>query len=70
MEALVVQQTDQEIFGMQIRTHVKSGKPLGDKVADFTHATRLDKLSDAYEHITGRSCGCDERRQVLNRLFP
>ena len=70
MGTLVVQQTDQEILGMRIRAHVKAGKPLGDRVADFTHVTGLDKLSDAYEHITGRSCGCDERRQVLNRLIP
>ena len=55
---------------MQVRTHVEAGKPLGNRVADFTHVTGLDKLSDAYEHITGRSCGCDESRQLLNRLFP
>jgi hypothetical protein len=70
MNTLVVQQTDQEIFGMQIRTHIKSGKPLGDKVADLTHATGLNQLADAYERITGRSCGCEERRHLLNRLFP
>ena len=55
---------------MQVRTHVKAGKPLGDRVADLTHFTVLNKLSDAYEHIMGRSCGRDERRQLLNRLFP
>jgi hypothetical protein len=38
--------------------------------ADFTHLTGLDKLADAYDHITSRNCGCDERRQWLNRLFP
>ena len=55
---------------MQGRTHVKAGKPLGDRVADFTHITGLNNLSDAYEHITGRSRGCDESRQLLNRLLP
>jgi hypothetical protein len=55
---------------MNVRTGIKSGKPLGDAVADFTDATGIAGLAHAYEKLTGRSCGCEERRQMLNRLFP
>jgi hypothetical protein len=55
---------------MRLTTGIRAGKPLGDAVADLTHATRLDTLAHVYEGITGRSCGCEDRRQLLNRLFP
>jgi hypothetical protein len=43
---------------------------IGDVVADLTHISGLDKLSNLYEDITGKSCGCDVRREKLNTLFP
>jgi hypothetical protein len=55
---------------MKIKTKVKAGKPLGDKVADFTHATGLDRFTGLYTHITGKDCGCQQRQEILNRLFP
>jgi len=55
---------------MRVNTGIKAGKPLGDAVADLTQATGLDKVAHAYESVTGRSCGCEDRRQLLNRLFP
>jgi hypothetical protein len=55
---------------MRVRTGIKAGQGLGDTVADLTHLTGLDQLAKLYEQVTGKSCGCDERRQVLNQLFP
>jgi len=55
---------------MKLKTDIKAGQGLGDVVADFTHQTKIDQLAHLYEDITGRSCGCDERRQKLNQLFP
>lgn len=42
-------------------------KGLGDTVAKVTKATGIDK---AVKTVFGEDCGCDERREVLNRLFP
>ena len=43
---------------------------LGDVIADFTHTTGIDRLSKAYEEVTGTDCGCDARQRKLNALFP
>ncbi len=55
---------------MHVETGIRAGRPLGDAIADFTDATGLARLAHIYENLTGRSCGCEERRQMLNRLFP
>jgi hypothetical protein len=54
---------------MKIRTGLKAGQGLGDAVADLAHITGMDQLARLYEQTTGKSCGCDQRRQALNRLF-
>jgi hypothetical protein len=55
---------------MNVRTGLKSGNGLGDAVADLAHITGFDKVAQAYERISGKSCGCDQRRQLLNQLVP
>jgi hypothetical protein len=55
---------------MKIRTGLKAGQGLGDVVADLTHLTKIDQLAGLYEEITGLSCGCQERKEKLNQLFP
>jgi|TARA_R100000482_G_C4997249_1_gene89987 hypothetical protein len=42
-------------------------KGLGDDIAKFTKATGIDKLA---KKVLGDDCGCEERRQKLNQLFP
>lgn len=42
-------------------------KGLGDTIAKITEATRIDKL---VKFIAGEDCGCDERKEKLNKLFP
>jgi hypothetical protein len=49
---------------------VYSSSGLGDTIAKITHATGLDKLSELYTKITGQPCGCKDRQEVLNKLFP
>jgi len=42
-------------------------KGFGDTVAKFTEATGIDKLVN---FIAGEDCGCKERKEKLNKLFP
>ena len=49
----------------------QKSKGLGDTIAKVTSATKLDKLAEKIAHIAGQSdCGCDERQETLNKLFP
>ena len=49
----------------------KKSKGLGDTIAKVTSATKLDKLAEKIAHIAGQSdCGCTERQETLNKLFP
>lgn len=44
---------------------------LGDTIASVTHFFGLDKVADAVAKIAGaEGCGCNERREYLNQLFP
>ena len=42
-------------------------KGLGDTIAKITEATGIKKL---VKFIAGEDCGCDERKEKLNKLFP
>lgn len=56
---------------MRVKTGLKAGASgLGDIVADVTNLTGLDRMAKMYEEMTGKSCGCEERRQKLNQLLP
>ena len=42
-----------------------------DTIAKVTNFLGIDKLADAVAKIAGaEGCGCNERRQILNELFP
>ena len=43
---------------------------LGDTVENFTKATGIKKLVDKAAEVTGKPCGCNRRKEVLNYLFP
>jgi hypothetical protein len=56
---------------MKVKTGLKAGAAgLGDVVAEVTNITGVDRLAKSYEEITGKPCGCDERREKLNQLVP
>lgn len=42
-------------------------KGFGDTVAKFTEAMGIDK---AVHFIAGEDCGCEARKEKLNKLFP
>jgi len=42
-------------------------KGFGDTVAKFTEAIGIDKV---VHFIAGEDCGCDKRKEKLNKMFP
>lgn len=50
---------------------MEKSKGLGDSISKFTHATRLNEVAEAVARLARLDgCGCDERKQYLNELFP
>jgi len=44
---------------------------VGDTIAKITNFFGIDKVADAVAKLAGaKGCGCNERRQLLNELFP
>jgi hypothetical protein len=43
---------------------------LGDTIHKVTKATGIKKVVDTVSRVTGKPCGCNERRDSLNRKFP
>lgn len=48
---------------------VKS-RGLGDTIEKFTKATGIKKAVKTVSKAVGKDCGCDDRRDTLNRIFP
>ena len=44
-----------------------SSKGLGDTIAKITKATGIDKVA---KKVLGDDCGCDKRKEALNKMFP
>lgn len=47
-----------------------SSKGLGDSIEKITKATGIKRAVDAVSKKTGRDCGCGQRKDRLNRMFP
>jgi len=45
-------------------------KGLGDTIAKITAATGIKKIVEVVSDATGKDCGCDKRKDTLNRMFP
>jgi len=43
---------------------------LGDSIKKFASATGITRVAEKISKITGRDCGCNKRRDSLNRAFP
>tara|TARA_R100001463_G_scaffold107498_1_gene162082 strand:- start:175 stop:357 length:183 start_codon:yes stop_codon:yes gene_type:complete len=50
-------------------SEIKS-KGLGDSIEKFTKATGIKKVVDTVAKATGGGCGCNKRKDALNRVFP
>jgi DNA polymerase II small subunit/DNA polymerase delta subunit B len=48
----------------------KKTKGLGDTIEKITKATGIKKAIDKVAKITGVDCGCEKRKEKLNKLFP
>lgn len=53
-----------------ITQKIDSDKGIGDTVERLIHKTGLDSLSKTYEKLTGRNCGCNNRKEWLNNRYP
>ena len=42
----------------------------GDTVEAITKATGIKKVVDKISKATGKDCGCDKRKEYLNKKFP
>tara|TARA_R110000782_G_scaffold80963_2_gene160192 strand:- start:907 stop:1071 length:165 start_codon:yes stop_codon:yes gene_type:complete len=45
-------------------------KGLGDTVEKFTEATGIKAVVEKVAKATGKDCGCGQRKDTLNRVFP
>jgi hypothetical protein len=45
-------------------------KGLGDSIEKVTRATGIKKAVEMFTEATGLDCGCDARKEKLNKLFP
>ena len=45
-------------------------KGLGDIVEKFTRATGIKKAVDVVSKAVGKDCGCNKRKDKLNKMFP
>jgi len=48
----------------------KKSKGLGDSIEKFTKVTGIKKVVNSVTKVTGKDCGCNKRKNTLNRLFP
>jgi hypothetical protein len=55
---------------IKIRTGLKAGKLVSQAVEKFCQVTGLAKCADKYTQQTGKDCGCDKRKQILDQVFP
>ena len=42
-------------------------KLAGDELEEILHKMGADQLADLYEEMTGNDCGCDKRKEWLNK---
>jgi|TARA_R100001082_G_C4289864_1_gene127705 hypothetical protein len=49
---------------------MEKSKGLGDTIEKITKATGIKKVVNKVSEITGKDCGCNERKDKLNKLFP
>jgi hypothetical protein len=48
----------------------QKSRGIGDSIEKFTKATGIKAVVDKVAKATGKDCGCDARRDSLNRRFP
>jgi len=49
---------------------MSKSRGLGDDIKKITSAIRLDELAKKISDLTSSDCGCEERQEKLNKMFP
>lgn len=49
---------------------MEKSKGLGDTIEKITEYTGIKKVVETVAKVTGKDCGCNKRRDTLNRVFP
>lgn len=49
---------------------MEKSKGLGDTIEKITEYTGIKKVVETVAKATGKDCGCNKRRDTLNRVFP
>ena len=44
--------------------------PLGDRIESFTEATGIKKIVESISQGLNIPCGCQQRKETLNKMFP
>ena len=53
-----------------VKINIMKSRGLGDSIEKFTKATGIKSVVNRVSKATGSDCGCDKRRDTLNRVFP
>ena len=53
-----------------VAKYEKQSTGLGDTVEKITKATVIKKVVDNLFDALGKDCGCDKRKEILNKMFP
>jgi len=48
----------------------EKSKGLGDTIEKITKVTGIKKVVETVAKVIDKDCGCGERKETLNRLFP
>ena len=48
----------------------KKAKGFGDTLEAITEVTGIKAVVEVFSKATGLDCGCDKRKETLNKLFP
>ena len=48
----------------------KNPKGLGDTIENFTTVTGIKTLTQFATHLVNKDCGCDKRKEALNKAVP
>ena len=48
----------------------RRSRGLGDTIEKITRAIGIKKVVDKVSKATGKDCGCNKRKEALNKAFP
>ena len=48
----------------------RKAQGLGDTIEAITQTTGIKAVVEVFSKATGLDCGCDKRKETLNKLFP